>query len=170
MLTRFQGKCAVSGCLNDILYDAPIASLWIYNSPYKTLTWSTSYFTMANSTRTCSIILTHCGLMTPYGDRDLGQHWLRQWPVAWRHHAITWTNVDLSSIRSIGIHSSTILQQILQPPITTISWKITLVKFLWNLPRASEINDDIILKFHAFLFTPVPIWRPHENFMSKHVD
>ena len=21
--------------------------------------------------------LTHCGLMTPYGDRDLGHHWLR---------------------------------------------------------------------------------------------
>ena len=21
--------------------------------------------------------LTHCGLMTPYGDIDLGQHWLR---------------------------------------------------------------------------------------------
>ena len=22
-------------------------------------------------------LLTHCGLVTPYGDRDLGQHWLR---------------------------------------------------------------------------------------------
>ena len=22
-------------------------------------------------------VLTHCGLVTPYGDRDLGQHWLR---------------------------------------------------------------------------------------------
>ena len=22
-------------------------------------------------------VLTHCGLMTPYGDTDLGQHWLR---------------------------------------------------------------------------------------------
>ena len=21
--------------------------------------------------------LTHCGLVTPYGDTDLGQHWLR---------------------------------------------------------------------------------------------
>ena len=21
--------------------------------------------------------LTHCGLVTPYGERDLGQHWLR---------------------------------------------------------------------------------------------
>ena len=24
-----------------------------------------------------SVILTHCGLVTPYGDRDLGQYWLR---------------------------------------------------------------------------------------------
>ena len=24
----------------------------------------------------CRGLLTHCGLVTPYGDRDLGQHWL----------------------------------------------------------------------------------------------
>ena len=23
------------------------------------------------------ILLTHCGLVTSYGERDLGQHWLR---------------------------------------------------------------------------------------------
>ena len=23
------------------------------------------------------VILTHCDLVTPYGDKDLGQHWLR---------------------------------------------------------------------------------------------
>ena len=33
--------------------------------------------------------------MTPYGDGDLGQHWLGWWLVAWGHRAITWTNVDL---------------------------------------------------------------------------
>ena len=32
--------------------------------------------------------LPHCGLLTPYGDRDLGQHWPRQWLGAVR------TNVD----------------------------------------------------------------------------
>ena len=85
--------------------------------------------------------LTHCGLMTPYGDKDLGQHWLRQWLVAWRHQAITWTNVDLPSVRSIGIHLSTILQEILQPSITKISWKITSLKFLWNLPGANELKS-----------------------------
>ena len=30
----------------------------------------------------------------------------------WRHQAFTWTNVDLPSVRSIGIHLSTILQVI----------------------------------------------------------
>ena len=77
--------------------------------------------------------------MTPYGDGDLGQHWLRYWLVAWRHHAITWTNVDLPPVRSIGIDLSTILQEILQPSIIKISWKITFLKFLWNLPGADEL-------------------------------
>ena len=27
--------------------------------------------------------LTHCGLVTPYGDKDLDQHWLMLWLVAW---------------------------------------------------------------------------------------
>ena len=48
--------------------------------------------------------LTHCGLVMPYGVTELGQHWLRWWLVAWQHQAITWTNVDLSSVRSLGIH------------------------------------------------------------------
>ena len=77
--------------------------------------------------------------MTPYGDRDLGEHWLRQGLDAWRHQAITWTNVDLPSVRSIDIHLSTILQEILQPSITKITWKITSLKFLWNLPEVNEL-------------------------------
>ena len=44
--------------------------------------------------------LTHWGLVMPFGDLDLGQHWFRWWLVA----VITWTNVDLSSVRSSGIH------------------------------------------------------------------
>ena len=48
------------------------------------------------------LILTHCGLVKPYGNLDLGQHWFRQWLVAWRHQAITWANVHLSSIRPIS--------------------------------------------------------------------
>ena len=47
--------------------------------------------------------LTHCGLVMPYGDKDLGQHWLRQGPVAWWHQAITWINVDI--IKGVLWHS-----------------------------------------------------------------
>ena len=48
-------------------------------------------------------LLTHYGRMTSYDDIDLRKRWLRQWLVAWRHQAITWTNVDLSSVRSSDI-------------------------------------------------------------------
>ena len=36
--------------------------------------------------------LTHCGLVTPYGVIQLGQN------CAWRHQAITWTNVDIYEV------------------------------------------------------------------------
>ena len=48
------------------------------------------------------ILLTHCGLVTPYGDTDLGQTLAQvMLPiVAWQHQAITWTNVDLLQVRT----------------------------------------------------------------------
>ena len=49
-------------------------------------------------------IKTHCGLVMPYGDIELGQHWIRWWFLAWQHQTITWTNVDLSSVRFSSIH------------------------------------------------------------------
>ena len=49
-----------------------------------------------------------------YGGIDLGQHWLRQWLVAWWHQAITWTNVDLSSNVVSGIHLRAILHEMLK--------------------------------------------------------
>ena len=52
--------------------------------------------------------------MTSYGDTDLGQHWLRQWLVAWRHQAITWTSFDLSSVRSSDIQLRVIQPEIAQ--------------------------------------------------------
>ena len=36
--------------------------------------------------------VSHCILLTPYGNLNLGHHWFRQWLVAWWHQAITWTN------------------------------------------------------------------------------
>ena len=38
-----------------------------------------------------------CGPVTPYGGIELGQHWFR-------YQAITWFNIDISSIRFCYIH------------------------------------------------------------------
>ena len=75
-----------------------------------------------------------------YGDINLVQHWLRQWIVSWWHQAITWTNVDISSERSGGIHLSAILQEIPQSSVTEISFKMTYLKFCSNLPGANELT------------------------------
>ena len=73
--------------------------------------------------------------MTPYGDRNWGQHWLKQWLVAWRHQAITWTNVDWSSVKSNDIHIRVISQEMPQPSITRICF--TYLKFDSNVPGAN---------------------------------
>ena len=66
--------------------------------------------------------LTYCSLVTPYGDIDLGKTLLRL--VAWQHQAITWPNVDSSSVSSSDIHLRVISQEIPQPPITKLAWKL----------------------------------------------
>ena len=61
------------------------------------------------------------------------------WLVAWRHQANTWTNVDLSSVRSSGIHLRAISLEIPQAPFTKVSLKITYVKLNLNSPGANEL-------------------------------
>ena len=78
--------------------------------------------------------------MMPYGDTDLGQHWLRQWLVAWRNRAITWTNVDWSSVKSRDSHIKAISQEMPQPSITKIILKIVSLKSYSNLPGANELT------------------------------
>ena len=48
--------------------------------------------------------LTHCGLVIAYGDMEQGQHWFRQWLVAWwhRHDFIPF----LHSVGIVHIHVS----------------------------------------------------------------
>ena len=41
----------------------------------------------------------HYGLVTPYGEKDVGHYWFWQWLVAWRPKAITKANIDLSSVK-----------------------------------------------------------------------
>ena len=49
---------------------------------------------------------------------------------AWRHQAITWTNADSSSVRSSDIHLRASSQEITQPSITEIIWKIKYLNFI----------------------------------------
>ena len=75
--------------------------------------------------------------MTPY---DVGQHWFKQWLVAWRHQAITWTSVDLSTVRSSDIHLKTNSQEIPQTLVTAIIWKIKYPYLHSNFPGANELT------------------------------
>ena len=72
--------------------------------------------------------LTHCGLVTPYGDRDLVQHLFKYWLVVWWHQAITWTNVGWSSVRSCGIHRRALSWEDLKIPISKTRLKITFLE------------------------------------------
>ena len=92
--------------------------------------------------------LTHWGLVTSYGDRDLGQHWLRWWLVAWRHQAITWTNMDLSSAKSSDILPMATLQEIPQPSITKCGFKMSSLKFNSNPPRANGLTSTSLAIHH----------------------
>ena len=80
-----------------------------------------------------------------YGDIDLGQHCFSWWLVAWRHQAITWTNVDFdfSSLRNSDIHLMAVSQEMPQPSTTEIILKITCIKFYSNLPGVNELNWEL---------------------------
>ena len=97
-------------------------SLQNFQSFHPTLYWACDYFSILG--------LTHCGLVTPYGDKELCQHWLRWWLVAWWHQAIAWTNVDLSSVRFSEFHPGGIFIH------QSLKWAS--LNFLPNLPGDSQ--------------------------------
>ena len=99
--------------------------------------------------------LTHCGLVTPYGDRDLGQLWLRQWLVAWRHQAITWTNVDLSSVMSLGIHLRELSLNDVKIPINK-----TRLKMASRSPRGQWVKtSSLMLMTLLMTIPPCSTWQ-----------
>ena len=101
------------------------------------LNWrlGTDRWTLPNLQVSCSdLTLTHCGLVMPYIDIELSQHRLRLWLDAWRHQAITWTNVDLSSVRSYGIHLGALSLEDLKKAINKTRLKIA------GLPGANELK------------------------------
>ena len=81
------------------------------------------------------LLLTHCGLVTPYGIIELDHHIY----IARQHQAITPTNADLSSLTSNGIRQRTISQDTPQPSITKISLKITYLELYLDLSGASKL-------------------------------
>ena len=101
---------------------------------------------------TARLGLTHCGIVTPYGEINIGQHWL----VAWRHKVIAWTNVGLSPMNSVSLirgqfhrHLSNyqfieqLLQHFLGPVSLTISLFYTVIGSLtsWlNWSRTTQLQ------------------------------
>ena len=85
--------------------------------------------------------LAHCGLVMPYGNKLLGQLWLRQWLVALQHQAITWRNIESSSVTFNDISLIAISWDLTQQSIITISMKYICLKCPINL---SGINELIV--------------------------
>ena len=68
--------------------------------------------------------------------------------MAWRHQAITWTTIDLSSVRSWGIHSRALSCEDLKIPISKTRLKITFLELHSDLPGANEF------KHAKYIFEP----------------
>ena len=74
--------------------------------------------------------LTHCGLVTPYDDRN---------------QAITWTNID-GSISEVQWHSYwAISHKMPQPPVTKICLKITSLKLHSNFAGANKLTESVLI-------------------------
>ena len=58
------------------------------------------------------------------------------------HQAITWTNVDLSSVRSRGIHGRALSWEDLKIPISKARLKIPCLESHPDLPGANELIQD----------------------------
>ena len=67
------------------------------------------------------------------------------------HQAITWTNVDLSPMRSRINHLRAISQELLQPSITKIILKIDYPNFILvsNMPLSSWGYSDILCSLYS---------------------
>ena len=64
---------------------------------------------------------------------------------AWRHQAITRTNVHLSSVRSSYTHMKATSQKTPQPSIAKISWNITFLKLYSNFPGTNEFKRHLYI-------------------------
>ena len=78
--------------------------------------------------------LTHCGLVTSFGDIDIGQHWLILMPPS--QNLNIW-RLPISTLR--GSHMKALSQWVLRLLVCIIILKIMLLKVLPHVPGASEL-------------------------------
>ena len=150
---------------NGISYTGRMSSLYWIRAQMCSFFYSWPGMIFANSSQVKKPNpLTHCGLMMPYGNIGLAQHWLRKWPLAWQHQAITWTSVDLSSEVSSPIHIRSISQEVLMKLIHNMCFEITLLKPQPNPPGDNELNvplpEQVITPFH-FKMCKIQAWLDH---------
>ena len=135
-------KTAYCSCVNEYLY--------VNNTVSKSL----------------SILYTHCGPAMPYGNIDLGQHWLRKWHIAWQHPAITWVKVDLSKV-FCGIHLRAILQEVLMNLIhnkcSECTFKITATstRGQWVMEKTAIIYKKFLIHKNVYKMSAISLlpWR-----------
>ena len=60
------------------------------------------------------------------------------------HQAITWTDIDLSPVRSSDIRLRAISQEITEPSVIKINLQITCIKFSFKSPREQQVNIQLI--------------------------
>ena len=77
----------------------------------------------------------------------LGQHRFRLWLVAWWHQAKTWTNADISSVRSLGMYFSVISLKKINIFIQGMLLKMLSAKWCFRVWCIKNFcfNTDIIL-------------------------
>ena len=89
----------------------------------------------------------------------LGQTWLGQWLVAYWHQAITWTNVDFSPVRFLGIDMRSISQQVLKLLFCIMNLKSYTLKFIATFSRGKWVKSS------ATHFCE--IWIKNSSFIEK---
>ena len=72
--------------------------------------------------------------MTPYGDINLGQHWLKKWFVAYRHQTIIWTNPDFPLVGFCSIHLKAVSQWVTSYYYIKWAWKLYVLELLSHFP------------------------------------
>ena len=84
------------------------------------------------------------------GKIDLGQHLLRQWLGAWQHQAITWTNVDSSSVVFCGIPLTTYFQRAYFQSFVS-EFCLICAYFQINCKEIAIMNQIYVRNFHPLM-------------------